>query len=213
MKVAIIGGTGDMGFGLALRFAKAGNTVVIGSRVAEKAKQAASEARAKSGCDTITGAANLDAARDCEYIVLAMLSAGHRAIVEELRDAIAQKPVLDVTIPIAFKPLRYEPPAANSNALETKALLGDGSSVAAGFHTISASLLTDLAHPVDGDVLIVGDEAAKTAALALAEEIGLRAFDAGSLVFSPVVESQTPMLIGMNRRYGSTHIGIRLTGL
>lgn len=213
MKVAMIGGTGDMGFGLALRFAKAGHSVVIGSRSAEKAQQAAEAARAQSACESISGASNHDAAQSCDLIVLSMLSAGHGSIVAELRDVIAQKPVLDVTIPIAFKPLRYEPPPAGSNALETKALLGEGSSVAAGFHTISAGLLADLSHPVEGDVLVVGDEGAKTAALALAAEIGLRAFDAGSLVFSPVVESQTPMLIGMNKRYGSTHIGIRLTGL
>ncbi|MDL2213952.1 NADPH-dependent F420 reductase [Clostridia bacterium OttesenSCG-928-O13] len=213
MKIAMIGGTGDMGYGLALRWAQKGHDIVIGSRQIEKAEEAAQKAREAAGVQNITGMANADAAAACELVVISVLSAGHTATVTSLKDIIKAKPVLDVTIPIAFGPLRYEPPAAGSNALETKAILGEDSQVAAGFHTVSATLLTNLEKAISGDVLIVGDEEPKKLTLQLAEEMGLRAFDAGSLVFSPTVEGQTPMLIGMNKRYGSKHIGISLTGL
>ncbi|MDR0840814.1 MAG: NADPH-dependent F420 reductase [Christensenellaceae bacterium] len=213
MKLAVIGGTGDMGYGLALRWAKAGHRVIIGSRALEKAQTAAAAAREATGCGDIVGMTNEDAARACDLAVLAVLSVGHQATVEALRAILAAKPVLDVTIPLAFKPLRYAPPAEGSNALQTKAILGENSLVAAGFHTISAALLTDLTSAITGDVLIVGDEEPKQAALELAKQIGLQAFDAGSLLFSPAVEALTPMLIGMNKRYGSNHIGVRLTGI
>ena len=213
MKIAIIGATGDMGYGLALRLAIAGHDIIIGSRQLEKAENAAVKAREESGKTNIIGMANPDAARAAELVVISVPSAGHRATVEGLKDIIAEKPVLDITIPMAFKPLRYAPPAEGSNALETQAVLGEGSRVAAGFHTISATLLSDLSHPVTGDALIGGDDAElKEQVIGLAKELGLNAYNAGALRFSSTVESLTPMLIGMNKRYGSNHMGIIITG-
>ena len=213
MKIAILGATGDMGYGLALRLAQKGHDIIIGSRQEEKAEIAAEKARAEAGVSNISGLANPEAAKSGELVVISVPTAGHRALLEELKAALAEKPVLDITIPFAFKPLRYAPPSEGSNALETKAILGENSRVAAGFHTISASLLSDISHPLSGDTLVVGDDAETVnTVVELAKSIGLNAYHAGSLVFSGVVESLTPMLIGMNKRYGNNPLGITITG-
>lgn len=213
MKIAVIGGTGDMGYGLALRLGKAGNEIVLGSRQREKAQLAAEKARGLVPGGQFAGEENETAIQASELAVIAVPAAGHRATVESLRTVLAEKPVLDITIPMAFKPLRYAPPAEGSDALETAAILGEGCRVAAGFHTVSVTLLLDLATPLHADTLIVGNDAAlKTQIMELARSIGLQAYDAGSLLLSSTVESLTPMLIGMNHRYGSKHIGIQLTG-
>ena len=214
MKISIIGATGDMGYGLALRLAKAGHPVVIGSRSAERAQEAAQRAREESGCDNITGMDNPAAAAAGELVVLSVPSAGHRATLEGLSEILRNKPVLDITIPMAFKPLRYAPPAEGSNALETKAVLGEECRVACGFHTVSATLLADLSRPLSGDVLILGNDAELVqTVMGLAQQIGLRPVNAGGLQFSPTVEGLTPMLIGVNKRYGLNHAGINITGI
>ncbi len=214
MKTAVIGGTGNMGFGLAMRMARLGHEVIIGSRTAEKALDAASKILALEPEAKVCGMENPAAAREADLVVISVPAAGHRATVEGLKDIIASKKVLDITIPMAFKPLRYDPPAEGSDALETAAVLGEGCRVAAGFHTISATILCDPALDLEGyDTLVVGNDAElRDEIIALAKELGLNAYNAGTLTFSPVVESMTPMLIGMNKRYGSNHIGIRLTG-
>lgn len=213
MNIAIIGGTGDMGYGLALRLAKAGHRVIIGSRTAERAEEAAKAARETTGSATVSGAENAQAVAQAELVILSVPSAGHRATVESLREALTGKPVLDITVPLAFKPLRYAPPAEGSNALETAAILGEGCRLASGLHTISATLLSDLEHPVEANALVVGnDQELKDTVLNLSREIGITAYDAGTLNLSCALESQTPMLIGMNKRYGSKHIGLHLIG-
>lgn len=213
MNIAIIGGTGDMGYGLALRLAKAGYRVIIGSRTAERAEEAAKAARETTGSATVSGAENAQAVAQAELVILSVPSAGHRATVESLREALTGKPVLDITVPLAFKPLRYAPPAEGSNALETAAILGEGCRLASGLHTISATLLSDLEHPVEANALVVGnDQELKDTVLNLSREIGITAYDAGTLNLSCALESQTPMLIGMNKRYGSKHIGFKLIG-
>lgn len=213
MNIAIIGGTGDMGYGLALRLAKAGHRVIIGSRTAERAEEAAKAALETTGSATVSGAENAQAVAQAELVILSVPSAGHRATVESLREALTGKPVLDITVPLAFKPLRYAPPAEGSNALETAAILGEGCRLASGLHTISATLLSDLEHPVEANALVVGnDQELKDTVLNLSREIGITAYDAGTLNLSCALESQTPMLIGMNKRYGSKHIGFKLIG-
>lgn len=213
MNIAIIGGTGDMGYGLALRLAKAGHRVIIGSRTAERAEEAAKAARETTRSATVSGAENAQAVAQAELVILSVPSAGHRATVESLREALTGKPVLDITVPLAFKPLRYAPPAEGSNALETAAILGEGCHLASGLHTISATLLSDLEHPVEANALVVGnDQELKDTVLNLSREIGITAYDAGTLNLSCALESQTPMLIGMNKRYGSKHIGFKLIG-
>jgi len=214
MNIAIIGGTGSMGFGLALRLARAGHGILIGSREAHKARDAAQRARELAPGTAVSGMSCEEAAGKADFAVLSVPSAGHRSALEALRQQLREKPVLDVTIPFAFDPLRYAPPPAGSNALETEEILGPGCRVAAGFHTISAALLMDLASPLRGDTLIAANAAAaKELTMGLAREIGLAAYDAGSLALACVLESMTTLLMSMNRRYGSNHLGIRITGL
>lgn len=203
-----------MGYGLGLRLAKAGHSIIIGSRSRERAEEAAARAREATGCTQIAGFENSSAAVAGELVILSVPSAAHRATVESLRDVLAGKPVLDITVPLAFRPLRYAPPAEGSNAQETAAILGDGCRVAAGFHTISASLLADPAASIEANAFVAGSDGdLKTLVLRLGQEIGITVFDAGTLSLACALESQTPMLIGLNKRYGSKHTGLRLTGL
>ncbi len=214
MKISIIGATGDMGYGLALRLIMAGHDVCIGSRQAEKAQEAAQRAKEATGKDNVVGMANPDACRRAELAVIAVPSAGHRATLETLKEDIGTTPVLDVTIPLAIKPIRFAPPAEGSNAQETKAILGENSRVASGFHTIAGEMLSDLANPVEGDLLVAGDDNELIdMILELGREMGLRGFNAGRLHHAVTLESLTPMLIGMNRRYGKRHIGIGIVGV
>ncbi len=155
MKIAIIGGTGDMGFGLALRWARAGHEIVIGSRQAEKAGEAAERARQLPGVGMVAGKENAAALQGADLVVLAVPAAGHKSTLEALRRQLQGLPVLDITIPMAFGPLRYAPPAEGSNAQETLALLGEDAPVAAAFHTISATLLTCLEKELAEETLVV----------------------------------------------------------
>ena len=214
MKIAIIGATGDMGYGLALRFAKAGMKVCIGSRSQEKAEETAAKAREETGCANIIGMENAAACAGQDLIVISVPSAGHRATLENLKGVIGNTPVMDVTIPMAPKPLHYAPPPAGSNALETLEVLGETAKVASGFHTVSGAMLCNLEKTVKGDLLVVGnDEELVAQILTLGEKIGLRSFHAGSLQNASTLESLTPMIIGMNKRYKRGHIGIGLTGI
>lgn len=214
MKIAIIGGTGDMGFGLALRWSGAGHDIVIGSRQTKKAGEAAEKACQLANVSNITGLENTAAMRGVDLAVLAVPASGHRATLDALKDGLRGIPLLDITIPMAFGPLRYAPPAEGSNAMEALALLGKEARVAAAFHTVSAILLTNLDWEVAEETLMVGnDKDLKQTVTELAASIGITAYDAGALHMAATVESLTPMLIGMNKRYGSKHIGIRLAGI
>ena len=214
MRIAVLGGTGDMGYGLSLRLAMAGEEVVIGSRVAEKAQEAADKAKSATNCEQITGAENRAAAESAELVIIAVPTSGHRALITSLRDVLSKKNILDVTVPIGFKPLRYAPPAEGSNALETLAVLGEETYIACGFHTVSASLLEDLSSQLSGDVLICGNnDALKETLIALSKKMGFTAYNAGSLYLSSSLEGLTPMLIGLNKRYNSNHTGIGIVGV
>lgn len=213
MKITIIG-AGNMGCGLAMRFAKAGHEVTIGSFRADLAQEAADRSREQCSCDRIRGAENSEAAAWAEVVVIVVPSANHREVLESLKDLLREKLVLDIAIPMAFHPIRYAPPAEGSNALEAQAILGEDSHVAAGFHTISATLLIDLETKLSGSTFIVGsDEQSIQTTMELAESIGLKAINAGGLQFAHTVESLTPMLIGVNKRYGSKCAGIDVTGI
>ena len=115
---------------------------------------------------------------------------------------------------LAFSPIRYAPPAEGSNAQETQAILGEGSRVVSGFHTVSFTLLHKLEQPLSGSTLITGsDEDSRKTVMALAESVGLRPVDAGGLEHAATVESLTPMLLGINKRYGVGGAGVDITGL
>ena len=145
MKIAVIGGTGDMGYGIALRLGMAGHSVVIGSRDEVRAQEAAQRAFAQlNQTGDFTGLSNEDAAAQAELCIISVPAKGHRATLTSLREVLQGKMVLDITVPMSFGPLRYDPPQEGSNALETAAILGENARIAAGMHTVSATLLQEI---------------------------------------------------------------------
>ncbi|MYA20188.1 MAG: NADPH-dependent F420 reductase [Chloroflexi bacterium] len=213
--IALIGGTGPEGRGLAVRFALAGRDVVIGSRNAARGESIAAELResleGREGLGEIRGAANADAVAEAEIVVVTVPYEGHAATLADLADALAGKIVVDAVVPVRFergpRPVEVE---AGSATEEAAALLPD-SRVIGAFHNLSAEILLDPDRTVHGDVLVTGgDEEAKRTVFALAEEIeGVRAVDAGPLRYSRFVEGLTILLIGINVRHrAETHVEI-----
>lgn len=213
MKITVIG-AGKMGSGLAMRFAMAGHDVTIASFDRTLAEEAAVTARQMTGLADIHSGENAKAAAWAELVVMVIPVTSRREVLEPLRDILREKILVDVTIPMAFDPIRYAPPAEGSNAQETYAILGKGSRVAAGFHTVSFTLLRRLDTPLSGSTLIVGsDPKTVESVMSLAESLGLRPVNAGGLEFAPTVESLTPMLLGINKRCGVGGAGIDITGI
>jgi NADPH-dependent F420 reductase len=213
--IAILGGTGNEGPGLALRWAKAGHTVIIGSREAGKAQRVAGEINAKLGEALISGMANTDAALACDVAVLTVPYAAQNALLETLRDALHGKTLINVNV--AMKPPKvaqvYIPPEGSASE-QVQAVLGPGVDVVAAFQNVGAHTLEDPDASIACDVLVCGDKkAAKAVAIQLAEDIGTRGIDAGPLVNAKVVEGLTSILIGINIRYKVPGSGIRITGL
>jgi len=213
--IAILGGTGHEGAGLGLRWAKAGHTILIGSRLTEKAQVAAAELNARLNLDTVRGFQNAEAARQAEIVVLTVPYAAHAATLDSVRDAVQGKIFVDVTVPLVPpKVSRVQLPAAGSASLEAQARLGPGVRVVTAFQNISAEHLKDPDHPIDCDVLVCGDDKdAKAVVLQLAADAGLRAWDAGPLANSVVPEGLTSILIGLNLRHKVKASGIRITGI
>ena len=159
MKIAVIGGTGDMGYGIALRLGMAGHSVVIGSRDEARAQEAAQRAFAQlNQTGDFTGLSNEDAAAQAELCIISVPAKGHRATLTSLREVLQGKMVLDITVPMSFGPLRYDPPQEGSNALETAAILGENARIAAGMHTVSATLLQEIEKPLGVDALLVSSD-------------------------------------------------------
>ena len=214
--IAILGGTGRQGSGLALRWARAGHEILIGSRMPDKAVAAATALRAPPD-DTlaIRGVENLAAAEVCEVAVLSVPYHSQRAVLEEVQAALAGKVLISVVVPLKPPDLTqaWRPPAGSA-AQEAQEILGDQTRVVGAFHNVSAIHLADSSHPIECDILVCGDDdAAKAVAVALADCAGMRGFDAGPLTNAGVVEGLTAVLIGINRRYRVRGAGIHLTGV
>ena len=227
--IAVIGGTGHEGFGLAVRWWQAGHRVLIGSRDPEKARQAvarAQEAYAQAaaggslvgagvaGPGELAGAANGEAARLADVVVLTIPFQGQAAILGDLKEALRGRVVVDTTVPLrSFRPPELEEIPEGSSAQRVQALLPEARVVAA-FHTISAVKLTDLKRRLDEDILICGDDAqARELVAKLAGDIGLRGIDAGPLRHARTLELVACLVIGLNQRYRRQAIGIRFDGL
>lgn len=213
--IAVLGGTGQEGGGLALRWAQAGHHVILGSRDGAKAAAAAAEMKAKLGGGLITGDANRRAAEAAEIVVLTVPFAAQRATVEEVREALAGKILIDATAPLVPpKVARVQLPEGGSAVAAIQTMLGEGVRVVAAFQNVSAHHLHDLDHAIDCDVLVTGDDpAAREVAIGLATDIGLRGVHAGPIVNSAAAEALTSILIAMNMRYKVPGTGIRITGL
>jgi hypothetical protein len=214
LTIAVLGGTGKEGKGLAYRWAKAGYQVLIGSRYSEKAVTIASEImELLEGESSVVGTTNLEAAQQADIIVVTVPYSGHREILESVKDALNGKLVIDTTVPLVPpKTRKVQMPAAGSAAQEAKEILGDNVEVVAAFQNISYEhLLGD--EEVECDVLVTGSsKKAREEALTLVEAAGLIGWDAGPIENSVVVEGLTSVLININKQYGSTHAGIKITG-
>ncbi|MEQ1802726.1 MAG: NADPH-dependent F420 reductase [Gammaproteobacteria bacterium] len=214
MVISVVGGTGALGGGLARRWAKAGKAVVIGSRDPAKAAAAAAGLRAAFPAANVQGLGNLEAARAGDVVVLTVPFAQQRATLETIQPALAGKILVDTTVPLVPpKVARVQLPKEGSAAAIAQQLVGDGVSVVAAFHNVSAdSLHTD--EQLDCDVLVVGNKVeSREVVVGLARAAGLRAWHAGSLENAAAAEALTSVLIFMNKRYGGVHTGIRITGI
>lgn len=213
--IAVLGGTGKEGGGLALRWAHKGYPVIIGSRTAERAAEAAAAMNDTLGGGSIEGAANPDAAARAQIVVLAVPYAAQQSTVQEVRAQLKGKILIDVTVPLVPpKVSRVQLPDGGSAVEAVQTMLGEDTKVVSAFQNISAHHLTNLDEDADCDVLVCADDP-ETANLVvgLAEEIGLKAWNAGPLANSVVSEALTSVLIALNRRYKVTSSGIRITGV
>lgn len=196
-----------------MRWAHAGHTVIIGSRDAEKARRAAEELNLALGNPVVTGEDNLTAATKADVVVLSVPYAAHRDTILSVKDALAGKVIVDVTVPIHPTDfLRVMVPEGGSASKEAQALLDNGARVVTAFQNISATHLKKLDATVDCDVLVCGDDdAAKQVGMRLAQDAGMKAWDAGPLDNASVVEGLTPVLLGINRRHKVKGAGLRIT--
>ena len=216
--LAVIGGTGEEGSGLALRWAADGYSILIGSRSRERAIATAAGLRSMLPPELparIGGDSNAGAAAAADVIVLSVPYSSQSGILEQIRAGCQGKTVVSVVVPL--KPPRvsriWRPPDGSA-AEEAQALLGEEARVVAAFQNISATHLKELDHSVDCDILVTGDDrAAKQTAIELARAAGMRGIDAGPLVNSSVSEGLTAVLIGINVRNKVKGSGIRITGV
>jgi NADPH-dependent F420 reductase len=213
MRIGIVGGTGKLGSGLAVRWARAGHTIAIGSRDPARARDRAADL-AGAG-HAVVGGDNAWAAREGEVVVLTVPYDAHGDTLRAIAEAVSGKVLVDVTVPLKPpKVSRVQLPPGQAAALEAQALLGPATPVAAALHHVSASHLADLSHPLECDVLVAADDTrAKAATMGLVRDLGARALDAGPLVNAIALESLTPVLIHLNRTYKSQGAGIVFTDL
>ena len=211
-SIAIVGGTGLLGSGLARRLAAAGYPLLIGSRTADKAQTTAAQL-ANAGA-SVKGTSNAEAAKAGVLVIVTVPWQSQGAILEEIRPHVAGKLVIDTTVPLVPpKVARVQLPAEQSAALAAQQRLGPGVRVAAAFHTIAAHKL-QRDEPIDGDVLVFGDDAKdREIVIGLAQAIGLRGVHAGPLVNAVAAEALTSVLIGINRTYKVDGASIRITGI
>ena len=215
MQIGLVGGTGNEGSGLALRWAQAGHQVVIGSRDEVRGYKKAEELSQRCG-KTIKGGSNPFAILNSEVVVVSVPYAAHRTTYQFVKEHLSDNQiVVDITVPLKPpKVRRVHLPEGRSAALEAKEILGEETKLVAGIHHLSATHLSNLDHPIDCDVLICSDDKpARELVIQLVSDLGTRGLDAGVLANSVALESLTPILIHMNIKYKSPGTGIRITGI
>jgi NADPH-dependent F420 reductase len=218
-SVSIVGASGALGFGLALRLARAGTPIVIGSRDAERADEAAQRARELVPGGEFEGLDNAAAAARSEIVVISVPFRSQSETFTNLKETLREgQIVLDATVPLAAavsgKATRTLGVWQGSAAQQAQEMVPEGVRVVSALHTVGAAALRDLDHQLDEDVLVCGDRKAdKARIIELIGRIdGLRCVDCGPLEMARIVEQLTAMLIGINVRY-KAHSGIRITGL
>jgi NADPH-dependent F420 reductase len=214
MTIAVLGGTGQEGSGLALRWANTGHDIILGSRSAERAAATAAQLTQKLRPGArICGATNVDAARVASVIVLTVPFTAQVATADEVRAELMGKILVDVTVPLVPPRVdRVQLPAAESVVVALQRRLGAEVKVVSAFQNVAAEHLHDLAHEIECDVLVCGDDAkARETVIGLAADAGMRAWHAGMLVNSLAAETLTSVLIAINKRYKVPGAGIRIT--
>lgn len=198
---------------MALRWAHAGHNVFIGSRDASRAQAKATELSAEVG-RPVKGGANTEAIAASEIVVLSVPYSAHQSTLEELKSTLTDRVLIDITVPLQPpKVTSVNLPAGQSAALEAQSILGTATPVVAALHHVSAVHLRDLNHAIDCDVLACSDDkVALEKAMSLIRDLGVRAFDAGSLRNSIAIESLTPVLLHINRTLKGRSVGIHITG-
>jgi NADPH-dependent F420 reductase len=218
-RIPIIGGTGALGYGLALRWTKVGLPVVLGSRAAERADEAAGRVREAVPGAEVTGLVNEEAAKAGPIVFLTVPFRAQSENLNNLREALSEGQLLvDCTVPLAAavsgKATRSLGVWQGSAGQQAQEMVPDGVTVISALHTVSAPKLGDLSIELDEDVLVCGDRKADKARVAelIGQIGGLRPVNAGALEMARIVEQLTPLLISINSRY-KTHAGLRITGL
>jgi len=214
--IAVLGGTGSEGSGLAFRWARSGHDVIIGSRSAGRAAKTAEELnRLLGGGERVRGTSNREAAHAGRVVVLAVPYAAQLATALEVQDCLAGKILIDVTVPLVPPRIdRVQLPGGESAAAVLQRRLGGSVKVISAFQNVSAIHLKDANHAIDCDVLVCGDDApAREVVIGLARDAGLRGWHAGALANSVAAEALTSVLIALNKRYKVPASGIRITGI
>jgi len=215
LTIAILGGTGKEGKGLAYRWALAGHSIIIGSRTIEKASLAAEEVLGLIGKPTpVKAMENPQAARAADIVVLTVPFSAHKDMLESIKDEVQGKIFVDVTVPLVPpKVTKVQMPPEGSAAQQAQSILGENVKVVAAFQNISYENLLS-GEPVDCDVLVAGsDKDAREKVVALVCDTGLFGLDAGPIENSVVIEGLTSILIGINKQFGVHAAGIRITGI
>lgn len=212
--IAVLGGTGALGRGIVYRLAKAGHRVIIGSRDASRAAEAAAEMNARLVQAACSGADNRDAAAQGEVVILAVPYSTHDALVVEIADVVHEKIVVDTTVPLVPPKVSTTHVLQTGSAAErTAELLGEKAKVVSALQNVAADKLSS-DDPVECDILVTSDDAdARRTVAALIDAMGLSAIEAGPLANSIVAEALTSVLIGINRRMKVPGAGIRITGI
>jgi NADPH-dependent F420 reductase len=215
LKIAILGGTGEQGPGLALRLAIAGEEVIIGSRNKERAEKVAAELNAELGGTRIQGAENAQAAQAAEIVMMTVPYSAHLSTLEGVKAQVQGKIFVDVSVPLdPENPRRMKMPPAGSATEEAQEFLGAGTKVVAAFQNVAAHLLRDPKHHIDCDILVCGNDVeAKKTIIALIGKMSMKGYDVGTADSARVVEGLTSILIRLNIRHKVKGAGIHLTGL
>lgn len=211
-SIAVIGGTGQLGAAIARRLAKAGKSIIIGSRDPVKAETAARQLGAELGCEVAFGG-NVAAAGAADVVILTVPFASQRMTLEDIRSSVSGKIVIDTTVPLMPpKVMRVQLPPEGSAAQRAQEILGDEVRVVSAFHNVAAhKLMTDAL--VECDVLVFGDDkAAREVAVGLVDACGLRGLHGGVLANSAAAEAMTSVLIFLNKSYAVDGAGVRITG-
>lgn len=214
MRIGLVGGTGREGSGLAMRWARAGHAVRIGSRDAARGESKAVELAKVAGAELL-GGDNTFACDGAEVVVLCVPYTAHDATLRGLAADLAGKIVVDITVPLKPpKVRRVHLPEGKAAALEAKAILGDSVRLVAALHHVSSAHLGDLEHDIPCDGLVCSDDRqARGVVVSLLTDLGMRGLEAGPLDNAIALEALTPVLLFMNKKYASSGTGIHISGI